>query len=76
MDQEARIAALQEVEARLKEAEAGVEEWKEKVKTLQEKEDTRMIGGDDEASSRIFGNCLCQRLPLSPGFLVGIQLPC
>ncbi|EWM30006.1 transcription elongation factor spt6 [Nannochloropsis gaditana] len=48
MDQEARKAALQEVEARLKEAEAGVEEWKEKVKTLQDKEDTRMIGGDDE----------------------------
>ena len=42
---------MQDVEERLKKTGAGVEEWREKVKALQEKEDARDLGEDDEVRS-------------------------
>jgi len=59
---------LQDVEERLKEAEAGVEEWREKVKTLQEKEDARALGEDDEV--RFFPSLPSLLPPLLPSLLL------
>ena len=56
------------MEERLKEAEAGVEEWREKVKTLQEKEDARALGEDDEV--RFFPSLPSLLPPLLPSLLL------